>query len=52
MKIIDVLIVAIILLVVGGAAFYVYKAKKNGQACIGCPHSKECGGKKCTCAKE
>ena len=41
---IDYLILAIIIAVIGGAAAYVYKAKKNGQKCIGCPNSKSCSG--------
>ena len=27
------------------AARYIYKAKKKGQKCIGCPYSKNCKGK-------
>lgn len=41
---IDFIIVAIIVAIVGGAAYYIYKAKKGGQKCIGCPHSKTCSG--------
>ena len=44
------MIAAIVLLaVIGGAGFYVYKAKKRGQVCIGCPHAKKCGGN-CGCS--
>ena len=39
----DLLIVLILLIILGAAAFYIYKAKKNGQKCIGCPYSKSCG---------
>ena len=46
---IDYLILAIIIAVIGGAATYVYKAKKNGQKCIGCPNSKSCSGS-CGCS--
>ncbi len=35
------LIAAIILL----AVLYIIRAKKRGQKCIGCPNSKQCGGK-------
>ncbi len=45
MKLIDIVIVAVILLILGGAAMYIYRARKNGQKCIGCPYSKECGGR-------
>jgi hypothetical protein len=37
----------IILLILSGAIAYIYKSKKNGGSCIGCPHSKECS--KCIC---
>ena len=36
----DILIVLILLVILGGAALYIYKAKKRGQTCIGCPHAK------------
>lgn len=49
----DIIIVLILLAVVGGAGAYIYKAKKSGRACIGCPSSKQCGGKcSCGCLKD
>ena len=46
----DFVIIVVVLAVVGLAAGYVIKAKKNGQKCIGCPHSKSCGSSTaCTC---
>lgn len=48
--------VAVILLILGLAGFYVYRAKKNGQKCIGCPDSKTCNGNchgcNCNCEKK
>ena len=35
----DLLIVVIVAAIVTLAGTYVYKAKKRGQTCIGCPHS-------------
>ncbi len=35
---------AILILVVGAAALYVYRAKKSGKKCIGCPDGGSCGG--------
>lgn len=32
----DIIIVAIVLVIVGAAARYIYKAKKSGAKCIGC----------------
>ena len=31
-------------LIVGGAAGYVYKEKKRGVRCVGCPDGGTCGG--------
>lgn len=39
----DVLIVLILVVIIALATIYIYKAKKRGARCIGCPHSKECG---------
>ena len=39
----DIVIALILLTILGAAAFYVYKAKKSGQKCIGCPNSRTCG---------
>ncbi|MBP3691752.1 MAG: FeoB-associated Cys-rich membrane protein [Clostridia bacterium] len=41
----NVIIIAILVVILGLAAFYVYKAKKSGQKCIGCPHSCSCSAK-------
>lgn len=49
MKPIDVILIAIIVLVIGGAIAYIIKAKKNGQKCIGCPDAKTCGGNCVSC---
>ena len=39
----DFIVMAIVLAIVGGAAFYIYKEKKKGVKCIGCPAGKKCG---------
>ncbi len=51
MGVIDYLILAIIVVIVGGAVAYIVKAKKSGQKCIGCPDSKSCSGRceGCSC---
>ena len=41
----DIVLLAVIALIVGGAGVYIYKAKKRGAKCIGCPN----GGKGCSC---
>ena len=40
----DIIVILIIALVVGCAGFYIIRAKRRGQKCIGCPYAKECGG--------
>ena len=45
---IDVLILVALAGILGGAGYYVYRAKRRGQKCIGCPNSKTCGGS-CHC---
>lgn len=49
------IILAILGLIIGGAAGYVYKAKKRGIKCIGCPDGAKCSGScgscNCDCGK-
>ena len=40
----DVIVIMILGLCVGGAIRYIYKSKKSGAKCIGCPHSCSCSG--------
>ncbi len=47
----DIIIAVVVLIIVGLAVRYIYKAKKNGVRCIGCPHSKNCSAKGCNCGK-
>jgi hypothetical protein len=39
------IIVTILVLIVGGIALYLWKAKKRGEKCIGCPYAKQCNQK-------
>lgn len=53
---IDYIVIAIILAIVAAAAFYVYKAKKSGKKCIGCPDgcsgcNAKKGGTHCSCSE-
>lgn len=45
----DLIAGGLIAAVVLAAAFYVYKAKKSGKKCIGCPDSGGCSGGCCGC---
>lgn len=49
------IIVAVILLIVGGAVAYIIKEKKKGAVCVGCPHAGECAKKRqggCNCGND
>ncbi len=53
----DYIIFAVIVLILGGAIWYVIKAKKSGKKCIGCPdgccsNTKECCACSCGCDAE
>ena len=38
----DIIAIAVIILIIGGASAYIIKAKKSGKKCIGCPDSCSC----------
>ncbi len=50
---IDYVIIAVIVAILALAGFYVYKAKKSGKKCIGCPDGCSCSSKEsgqgCSC---
>ena len=48
----DFIIIVVVAAILILAGLYVYKAKKSGQKCIGCPHSKTCGSKSCNCGQK
>ncbi|MDD6143204.1 MAG: FeoB-associated Cys-rich membrane protein [bacterium] len=39
----NVIVILVLLAVLGAAAGYVYRAKKRGEKCVGCPYAKQCG---------
>ena len=43
----NIIIAVIIVAIVGAAALYIYKAKKSGKKCIGCPDGGSCSAKSC-----
>ena len=51
---IDLILVLILLAILGGAGFYVWKAKKSGRKCIGCPEGScpHAGTNQCCCGKK
>ena len=44
MKAVDILIIAVIVLILGSAIFFLRRAKKKGIKCVGCPDSSTCSG--------
>ncbi len=38
----DIIVSIILLVLVGGAVYYIYKEKKKGTRCIGCPMAGNC----------
>lgn len=43
------IIVAIIVAILGFAVWYIYKSRKSGKKCIGCPDGAACSGKCAGC---
>ncbi len=41
----NLILVFILLAIIGGIVFYLIRAKKRGETCIGCPYAKQCSGK-------
>ena len=40
----NIIVLVIVGLIVGAAAGYIWKEKKKGVKCVGCPYSSTCGG--------
>ena len=53
---IDVIVVIVSSLVIGGAVAYIVKSKKSGRKCIGCPYGSACSSSgssnACHCGEE
>ncbi len=50
----DIIIGAIVIALVGAASVYIYKEKKKGVKCIGCPSAGTCASKNnggCNCGQ-
>ncbi|MBE6712081.1 MAG: FeoB-associated Cys-rich membrane protein [Ruminococcaceae bacterium] len=41
----NVIVVLILVAIVGSIVWYLVRAKKRGETCIGCPYAKQCSGK-------
>lgn len=42
----DIIALVVLVVILGAAALYVYKEKKRGVKCIGCPAGRSCSGAK------
>ncbi len=51
----NIIIIAVLIIIIGLAVLYVYKAKKSGRKCIGCPYGDKCSSANskgsCCCGK-
>ena len=45
----NLIIIVVLAVILGAAAGYVYKAKKQGQKCIGCPKGCRCSAEEVQC---
>ena len=41
----NIIVITILVIIISSVSYYIYKEKKNGATCIGCPHSKQCTSK-------
>ena len=55
---IDFLLILVLLAIASAIVFYLYREKKRGVTCVGCPHARQCAkmksgqhtcGGKCSC---
>ena len=46
---VDIILIVIIATIIGHVARYIYKAKKSGKKCIGCPDGNSCSSKNGGC---
>lgn len=45
---IDVVVILVIALILGLSAGYIFKSKKKGKHCVGCPDNCACSQRNCT----
>ncbi len=51
---IDYIIIAVVVCIVAAIALYLYRSKKRGETCVGCPYAKQCAKKhgSCDCGRK
>ena len=47
---VDYIILAVIALILGASAWFIWRSKKKGVKCIGCPSGKSCSGNCAGCS--
>ncbi len=52
MKPVDILILVIIAVIAAAAGWFIYRSKKSGKKCIGCPNGGSCTGIGCSCGNK
>lgn len=45
----NIIVILILVSIVAGIIWYLIRAKRRGETCIGCPYAKQCNGKSCNC---
>ncbi|MBE7034664.1 MAG: hypothetical protein E7402_00880 [Ruminococcaceae bacterium] len=48
----NVILIVVLAGLVGGASYYLYREKKKGATCIGCPYSKSCQSRTCSACSQ
>ena len=48
--VLNIILVVVLVAIIGLAVLYIYKSKKAGAVCIGCPYAKQCGKKSSGCS--
>lgn len=43
----DIIIAVILVVIIAAASLYIYKAKKSGKKCVGCPDGGSCSSGSC-----
>ncbi len=40
----NIILVVVLVAIAAGIIWYLIRAKKRGEKCVGCPYAKQCGG--------
>lgn len=42
---VNLIVILVLICIIGGILLYLYRAKRRGEKCIGCPYARQCSGK-------